>query len=292
MGRKTPKIPLEERPHVLYEITNNINGKKYTGITWEPKERWSGHKTTGRSKDRGKVVHDAMRKYGVDNFTFTIVSHFPNRKTAADAEIAAIATKQFKYNTAPGGEGGSGPHTEETKLKISKVNKGRKRTPEQNERNRQAKLGKKQSPEAIEKSAASRRGRPLTEEHRKKLSDLQKGKKKSPEAVEKNRQSHLGLKQSAETIANRVAKNTGQKRTGEALTNLQESRKKRAEREKAEGIDHSALLSEEARQVISQKLTGIKRSPETIQKLKDAWVRRKQKELEASLVPPDLKKDE
>ena len=38
------------------------------------------------------------------------------------------------------------------------------------------------------------------------------GKTHTEEAIQKIRDSKIGLKQSAETIANRVAKNTGQKR--------------------------------------------------------------------------------
>tara|TARA_R110000782_G_scaffold151360_1_gene244047 strand:- start:172 stop:1020 length:849 start_codon:yes stop_codon:yes gene_type:complete len=64
------------------------------------------------------------------------------------------------------------PVTEETKLKISQANKGKKRTPEMIEVYKQNRLGKKHSPETIEKL----KGRIRTEESKLKQSINSKGR--------------------------------------------------------------------------------------------------------------------
>lgn len=54
----------------LYRITNNINHKKYIGITNDYKKRWSNHRC-GNSKNM--VIAKAIKKYGKENFTFEVV---------------------------------------------------------------------------------------------------------------------------------------------------------------------------------------------------------------------------
>lgn len=51
----------------IYKITNNINGKVYIGKSKDPKKRFSQH-CNGTS-----TISNAIRKYGVDNFTLEIV---------------------------------------------------------------------------------------------------------------------------------------------------------------------------------------------------------------------------
>lgn len=51
----------------IYKVTNNINGKKYVGLTTQSiHTRFSQHMCASRSGN--SPIHNAMRKYGVDNF--------------------------------------------------------------------------------------------------------------------------------------------------------------------------------------------------------------------------------
>lgn len=53
----------------IYKIENQINGKIYIGQSVNIEERFKRHKSL---KDN-LVVHKALQKYGVDNFSFSIV---------------------------------------------------------------------------------------------------------------------------------------------------------------------------------------------------------------------------
>ena len=80
-------------------------------------------------------------------------------------------------NATTGGEGVSGLKMSEAareKMRLKKL--GRKQTPEQIEKRIAPLRGRKQNPEAIARSAAWRRGKKLTEGHRQKLSKAHKGK--------------------------------------------------------------------------------------------------------------------
>lgn len=61
----------------IYKITNQINGKSYIGLTTKerPSDRYSQHKYLVRhpeqeKKNNNSAIHDAMRKYGIENFDF------------------------------------------------------------------------------------------------------------------------------------------------------------------------------------------------------------------------------
>lgn len=80
-------------------------------------------------------------------------------------------------NATSGGEGVSGlVMSEAAKEKMRFRKLGKKQTPEQIEKRVAPLRGRKQPPEAIEKSAKHRRGKRLSKEHREKLSKAHKGK--------------------------------------------------------------------------------------------------------------------
>lgn len=126
--------------YYLYEIRNNLNDKIYIGV----------HKTKNMNDcymGSGKIILSAIQKYGIENFTKTILETF---ETAEDmyARELEVVTEDFLlradvYNLRRGGTGGfdyinnSGiikfggkRHTSEAKDKIRKSNTGRKLTQE------------------------------------------------------------------------------------------------------------------------------------------------------------------
>ncbi len=64
---------MEKRVY-FYKITNLINNKTYIGQSVNPEERWRKHKFYAESKRKCLYLHNAMSRYGIDNFHFEIVS--------------------------------------------------------------------------------------------------------------------------------------------------------------------------------------------------------------------------
>ena len=100
-----------------------------------------------------------------------------------------------------------------------------------------------------------RAGKICSDDTKTKMSIYRKGRSlgpRSPETIEKIRLAGIGKKQSAETIAKRIAKNTGQKRS----------------------LETRAKMSAAKKDV----------SVETRDKIKAAWVIRKQRELDLKVI--------
>src|ERR1700722_9954086 len=125
----------QEEPCYLYHVENAVNGDTYMGITKNPKTRWTTHKTVSRGGPEKyprvySYVHRSINKYGIDNFTFNVISHFGTRSEAKEAEIfwiAELKTYDIKvYNLTEGGDGISGyEYTEEELAAMSARMKGK-----------------------------------------------------------------------------------------------------------------------------------------------------------------------
>lgn len=63
----------------VYLLTNDINGKKYVGISWNPPGRWEDH------IEYDSAIGKALRKYGFRNFTKTVLA-VGNRRCAYQLE--------------------------------------------------------------------------------------------------------------------------------------------------------------------------------------------------------------
>lgn len=93
---------------VVYKITNNINGKIYIGKTINMHKRHLKYLSCVRNGSSQPIVK-AMIKYGVENFTFEVVSTFMNEDELNKGEIYYI--NKFNsinegYNISLGGDGG------------------------------------------------------------------------------------------------------------------------------------------------------------------------------------------
>ena len=73
------KNPLWKQKNVVYKYTNIINNKVYIGQTkQELKKRHNGHITDSQNEKREGYTthfHNAIRKYGIENFELEII-HF------------------------------------------------------------------------------------------------------------------------------------------------------------------------------------------------------------------------
>lgn len=98
----------------IYKITNDINNKKYIGLTNlnNPIDRWTkhlrdAHNATLYSK---RPLYEAMHKYGVEHFHFEIIEECENTAEREQYWIKKLRTYiGFKdcqgYNATLGGDG-------------------------------------------------------------------------------------------------------------------------------------------------------------------------------------------
>lgn len=202
---------MEERKFIVYKHTSP-SGKVYIGMTClTPLQRW---KKDGSGYKRNTHFWGAIQKYGWGNFKHEILAENLTQANAEKLEIEQIeknksTDKNFGYNIVSGGCVNF--PTEETKLKISKANKGRKWTEEQKQRiagrdkgrfvcdEWRAKMsisqtGRKHPEEVKIKISEANKGRIFTEEHKKHISEACVGRKLSEETKEKIRQSLLKRK--------------------------------------------------------------------------------------------------
>lgn len=191
----------------IYKITNTINGKLYVGqTTLSISKRFASHVKSYNSKaKRNSFLYNAIRKHGISNFlieeldTATNIDDLNNKEIYWIQELKSIAP--FGYNLRLGGSNGGKfsqelknkisvaiklayakkgkfikkPHSQETKLKISMANMGKK----------------------VLK---------FSDEHKRKISESQKGisKPKSKKWCENQKLKMTGRKNSDETKKKRA----------------------------------------------------------------------------------------
>lgn len=92
----------------IYKITNKINQKSYIGQSIHIEERWKQHIYSSNNINHSSYndyIHKAIRKYGIDNFTWEILEICP-REELNEKEIYWIAfydSYNNGYNMTPGG---------------------------------------------------------------------------------------------------------------------------------------------------------------------------------------------
>lgn len=130
---------------VIYKVTNKINNKFYVGYTSKlpSKYRYSGHIS---SMKRGSQLplHCAMRKYGIDCFTFEILEMGENHEYGYKiAEPMYIKYLNPEYNITVGGDGVTGyKHSKESVEKRVVKMRGRKQSQESNNARSRALIGR------------------------------------------------------------------------------------------------------------------------------------------------------
>lgn len=142
----------------IYLITNNVNGKVYVGQTkYTIEQRFAGHIACANNLGKKhSVLHNAIKKYGSDNFKVELLEDNLTEANVDEREIFWISyyksrNRKFGYNITEGGGGVKGyHHSDETKQKISKStlrarDAGKIYTPERNRKISLAQKGKKKS---------------------------------------------------------------------------------------------------------------------------------------------------
>lgn len=196
---------------IIYKITNKINGKIYIGQTrLSLEKRWKKHLYDAKRQGNNKF-YKAINKYGAENFAIDIIEEGIKDIEQLNARemywIKKYDSYNNGYNSTVGGEvspmhyeevrnkvsksltgrefscehrmrisqarkGKGHPHTEEYKVYMSNLLKGRQVSEQTRELLRWANIGKKQSKETIEKRRKAMTGRKFTKEHTEKLTKV------------------------------------------------------------------------------------------------------------------------
>lgn len=114
--------------HFVYVIQNNVTKKVYVGVSVNPQTRWKGHRSCANSGRRKNRFYDAIRSYGAENFTLSIIEEHANAQECAEAECFWIEyfrswDPAFGYNLNMGGS--LGIPTKEARKKMSEAAKRR-----------------------------------------------------------------------------------------------------------------------------------------------------------------------
>lgn len=91
----------------IYKITNQLNGKVYIGQSINIEHRWKEHIQEAKNGIRNYALYNAMRKYGIENFSFEIIEEC-SEKELDEKEVYYI--KEYNsyydgYNSTLGGQG-------------------------------------------------------------------------------------------------------------------------------------------------------------------------------------------
>lgn len=179
----------------IYQIINQINGKRYVGSAKELTYRKRKHfQQLNDKKHHNIYLQRSYNKYGKKNFNFEILLYC-DKENLIFYEQRAIDAYNFKkelYNISPiAGSSLGVKHSEKAKKNMSKSHIGRKYKPmseEQKEKLRKANIGKKHTEEhkrKISQSISGNKnpmyGKKHTKETIKKLSKIKKGKITSEE---------------------------------------------------------------------------------------------------------------
>lgn len=171
----------------VYRILCLENQKVYIGSSVNLRRRYLDHWSRLRHKKHGNVkLQNAWNKYGSESFVFDVLEYCDKKilqeKEQYWMETLNACDKGFNISTKAGVHiggmiGGVYRHSEESKLKISQKNKGRKVSKDWIEKMKKHNTGKKLTLEHRLKCSDALKGRTFTEEHKTKIGDSLKGKK-------------------------------------------------------------------------------------------------------------------
>lgn len=196
----------------IYKITCTVNKRIYIGSAVNLRDRKRQHFNELRqNKHYNHYLQRAWNKYGESVFTFEVLELVLSMSLTAREQYWLNKLKPFRqkgFNIA---------------RDTVSPNLGRKNTPEAIEKTRQAQLGRKQTPEHVEKVRQANIGKKMSLESREKIRQAQIGHHVKPETREKISQARLGKpgrKQAPESIEKIRQASTGRKHTPEARARM------------------------------------------------------------------------
>ena len=121
---------------IIYKATNKVNGKIYIGQTSKTLEqRKNGHERDTRSRKKHTTYfHEALAKYGYDNFDWEVIANANTQEELDEMEkhyiqVYNATDKEFGYNLKKGGKEG-GLYNEECRRRLGESTKKKWGNPE------------------------------------------------------------------------------------------------------------------------------------------------------------------
>ena len=178
----------------VYTILNKVTNKSYVGSAINITARWLRHKSDLlANKHHSKYLQAAINKYGIENFSLDVLCLY-SKKDLLYYEQVCINLLNPEYNILKiAGSCLGRKHSEETKLKLSKIQKGIPQGPKSEEtklklslalkgkpksEETKIKLSKPRSEETKLKMSASATNRHHSEETKIKMSEAAKCRKR------------------------------------------------------------------------------------------------------------------
>jgi group I intron endonuclease len=176
----------------IYKI-EHVGGKVYVGSAVNIHARWRVHMCLLNSnKHHSKKLQRAWNKYGLDEFSFTVIETVEDKSLLVEREqyhIDVLDSFRKGFNSSPTAGSTLGKAlSEEARKKIAVKAVGRKHSKEAREKMSLALMkrkGEKRPEHTRRKIAEKAVGRILSEETRRKMSEAHKKRKKSPEHMAK-----------------------------------------------------------------------------------------------------------
>jgi group I intron endonuclease len=173
---------MEKKLSGVYLVKNRLNEKCYVGVSVNIHSRWRQHKYWAKNKEVVSKITNAIKKYGVENFEFSIIE-------LCDKDLFEEKERHWikKYDSVLSGYnltyGGSIRKivSDETRLKMSKSKIGVPKSESHKKKIAEANGSK----ESREKFSKLNLGRKLSDETKKKMSESKKGFRHTEEAKKK-----------------------------------------------------------------------------------------------------------
>lgn len=208
----------------IYEIVNDVNGKRYVGSAVNHIVRWRAHRARlNAGNHHSRHLQAAWEKYGSEAFSFRMIEDCPVAELI-EREQAAFDRLTPEYNVNPVAGSSLGRRfTDETKAKIAAKARGKKRPPRSTVHRdalSAALKGRSPAAEVMEALQSGRARQVYTDERRARVSaslrqayeDGRKNRDRSPVYREKIAASLRGRKATPEQRANQSAAQIGKKR--------------------------------------------------------------------------------
>jgi len=170
---------------IIYEITNNGNQKSYIGQTnFDLEKRIDEHIKASKKRKPPLYIHRAIKKYGLENFSYRMLVECETQQELDETEIRLIKERDTMaphggYNMTMNAGGGDNfsnhPNKDEIRKRISEATKrgiaraikeGKRKTWAADRKgSKNGMHGRKHSPETIEKMSRNRRGKCMGDEN-------------------------------------------------------------------------------------------------------------------------------
>jgi group I intron endonuclease len=228
---------------IIYKYTSP-SGKSYIGQTkYDLDVRFKQHVIEAINKESHYMFHQALRKYGPENFESEILEIIEDYNNIDEREkhwISYYDTYNNGYNMTEGGYGRpyDWKHSDESKQKMSEYAKNR------------ADEHKAKISESLKGRNPWNKGLKLTEDQKKSY-----GHKHSEETKQKLSNLKKGTKHSEETKQKISQSSSGENNGMYGKTHSEETKRKMSERAKLRKV------SDESKQKMSESRKGKKRGP-------------------------------